>query len=88
MADEFRFVQDGLSYAGTPKWDVFVSTTGEYVGFTASTTSRIGGTVWMAATPMGLTATRGHRNREAAAIYLREKARQRAEEVVTDGAEA
>lgn len=73
MADEFRYVQDGMCYAGTPKWEVFVSVTNTYVGYVASTTSRIGGTVWMACTPDGKT-TRGHRNRPAAATYLRAKA--------------
>jgi len=68
----YRFVATGTSFAGTPKWDIFSTITGDHLGFAAKATSKRNGTIWMAATPSGTRVGHGYRNREEAAHALEE----------------
>jgi hypothetical protein len=66
----FRFVSDGVSFAGTPLWDVYSTIDDAHLGIVASATSKRNGTIWMASRSFGERSTGGWRNREAAAQYL------------------
>jgi len=72
----FRFVSDGVSFAGTPLWDVYSTIDDAHLGIVASATSKRNGTIWMASRSLGERSTGGFRNREAAAEYLFNKAKE------------
>jgi len=71
MISPFKYVSAGKSFAGTPKWDVFSTADGAYLGFVSSMTSKRGGTSWAASTGSG--SARGFRNRNEAATCLGNK---------------
>lgn len=68
----YRFVQNGHSFTGTARWDVFSTITDEYLGYTAHATSKRNGTIWHAATPDGKRIPLSFRSREGAASGLEE----------------